>query len=106
MTGELSRRTARWKYNTGEDAGYLQIDEKTLEALLQLDAEYVFWLRSIDGRLWNLSFGVNGVVSEIPFFYEAYSNSCGKNAERHRLVGSFTGAVSSQKVTEELIKVS
>ncbi len=42
MTGELSRGFARWKYNTGEDAGYLQLDEKTLEALLQLDIEYVF----------------------------------------------------------------
>lgn len=50
MTGELSRRLARWKYNTGEDAGYLQIDEKTLEALLQLDIEYTITLRSIDGR--------------------------------------------------------
>ena len=34
MTWELSRETARWKYNTGEDAGYLQLDEKTPEALL------------------------------------------------------------------------
>ena len=42
MTGELSRRIARWKYNTGEDAGYLQLDEKTLEALLQLDIEFMF----------------------------------------------------------------
>jgi len=50
MTGELSRRPARWKYNTGEDAGYLQIDEKTLEALLQLDIEYIVLMRSIDGR--------------------------------------------------------
>ena len=33
-TGELSRGLARWKYNTGEDAGYLQLDEKTPEALL------------------------------------------------------------------------
>jgi len=30
----------------------------------------------------------------------------GKNVERQYLVGSFTGAVSSQKVTEEFIKVS
>ena len=33
-TGELSWEIARWKYNTGEDAGYLQLDEKTPEALL------------------------------------------------------------------------
>jgi len=50
MTGELSRRPARWKYSIGEDADYLQIDEKTLEALLQLDIEHVIILRSIDGR--------------------------------------------------------
>lgn len=50
MTEQLSRRFARWKYNTGEDAGYLQIDEKTLEALLQLDIEYIVLMRSIDGR--------------------------------------------------------
>ena len=39
------------KIRTGEDAGYLQLDEKTLEALLQLGIEHVFQLRSIDGRL-------------------------------------------------------
>ena len=42
MTEQLSRRPVRWKYNTGEDAGYLQLDEKTPEALLQLDTEYMF----------------------------------------------------------------
>ena len=42
MSGELSRRLARWKYNIGEDADYLQLDEKTLEALLQLGIEYMF----------------------------------------------------------------
>ena len=50
MSGELSRGAARWKYNTGEDAGYLQVDEKTPEALLQLDIEYVCIMRSIGGR--------------------------------------------------------
>ena len=42
MTEQLSRGLVRWKYNTGEDAGYLQLDEKTPEALLQLDTEYMF----------------------------------------------------------------
>ena len=95
MTGELSRRPARWKYNTGEDAGYLQIDEKTLEALLQLDIEYVVLLRSIDGRVWSHDFGCDGLVSEIPFCEMAYSNLYGKNVKKQYLVGSFTGAVSS-----------
>jgi hypothetical protein len=79
MSGELSRRVTRWKYNTGEDAGYLQLDEKTLEALLQLDIEYMFALRSVDGRIWSLSFGVDGSASEIPFFLNIYSNLYGKN---------------------------
>ena len=35
------------KYSTGEDAGYLQLDEKTPGALLQLDIENVFDMRSI-----------------------------------------------------------
>ena len=74
MTGELSRRPARWKYNTGEDAGYLQIDEKTLEALLQLDIEYMVILRSIDGRGYTYDFGCAVLVSEIPFFTAIYSN--------------------------------
>ena len=106
MTGQLSRRIARWKYSTGEDAGYLQIDEKTLEALLQLDIEYMFLLRSIDGRIWSVSFGEHGSNSEIPFFKNVYSNLGGKNAWWQYLVGSFSGALSSQKVTEEPIKVS
>jgi len=95
MTGELSRGTARWKYNTGEDAGYLQLDEKTPGALLQLGIECVFLLRSIGGRLWSLPFGVDGVVSEIPLFKEAHSNLYGKNVQRQYLVGSLSGALSS-----------
>ena len=95
MTGELSRGIARWKYNTGEDAGYLQIDEKTLEALLQLDIEYMVILRSIDGRGYTYDFGCTVLVSEIPFFVTIYSNLYGKNGEKQYLVGSFTGAVSS-----------
>ena len=95
MTGKLSRGFARWKYNTGEDAGYLQIDEKTLEALLQLDIEYMLTLRSIDGRGYTYDFGCAVLVSEIPFFVIIYSNLYGKNGQRQYLVGSFTGAVSS-----------
>ena len=74
MTGELSRRPARWKYNTGEDAGYLQIDEKTLEALLQLDIERMDVLRSKDGRGYGHDFGCDLLVSEIPFFVIICSN--------------------------------
>ena len=106
MSEQLSRGTARWKYSTGEDAGYLQLDEKTLEALLQLGIEYMFWMRSVDGRGWSLTFGWDGLVDETPFFLDIYSNLNGKNGERQYLVGSFSGALSSQKVTEEFIKVS
>ncbi len=74
MSGELSRGVARWKYSTGEDAGYLQLDEKTPEALLQLGIERMYSLRSIDGRGWDLGFGWGGLVSEIPFFKNIYSN--------------------------------
>ena len=95
MSWELSRRIARWKYNTGEDAGYLQIDEKTLEALLQLDIEYMILMRRIDGRVWSPDFGWDGLVSEIPFFSVIYSNQYGKNVLRQYLVGSFSGALSS-----------
>ena len=94
MTEQLSRRTARWKYNTGEDAGYLQLDEKTPEALLQLDIDCVFRMRSVDGRIWSLSFGIDGSASEIPFFRHTQSNRGGKNVARQYLAGSFSGALS------------
>ena len=68
MTGELSRGFVRRKYNTGEDAGYLQLDEKTPEALLQLDIGCTNRLRSIDGRGYDEDFGSHLLVSEIPFF--------------------------------------
>ena len=70
MTEQLSRGLARWKYNTGEDAGYLQLDEKTLEALLQLDIDYMLCMRSVDGRIWSFSFGEDGSDSEIPFLLD------------------------------------
>lgn len=96
MTEQLSRRLARWKYSTGEDAGYLQLDEKTPEALLQLDIAYRFWLRSVDGRLWSPDFGWDGVAPETPFCFDLYANPRGKNAKGHYLVGSFSGALSSR----------
>ena len=95
MTGELSRGFARWKYNTGEDAGYLQLDEKTPGALLQLDIENTFYMRSIVVRLWSGVFGFRGVVSEIAILFVIFSNLFGKNEQRQFLVGSFSGALSS-----------
>ena len=95
MSGELSRRLARWKYNIGEDADYLQLDEKTLEALLQLDIECTFCMRSVDGRIWSFSFGEDGSVDETPFLRDVHSNRGGKNATRQYLAGSFSGALSS-----------
>ena len=95
MSGELSRRLARWKYSIGEDADYLQLDEKTLEALLQLDIEYTFCMRSVDGRIWSVSLGVHGSVDETPFLRDVYSNPSGKNDGRQYLAGSFSGALSS-----------
>ena len=95
MTGELSRGLARWKYSIGEDADYLQLDEKTLEALLQLDFDYMFFMRSVDGRIWSLSFGVDGSASEIPFLKNIPANPHGKNERGQYLAGSFSGALSS-----------
>jgi len=91
-TGQLSRRLARWKYNSGEDAGYLQLDEKTPEALLQLDIARVFAMRSVDGRLWSPDFGWDGAESETPFLVDARANLKGQNREGQYLVGSFGGA--------------
>ena len=95
MTGELSRGLARWKYSTGEDAGYLQLDEKTPGALLQLDIASIFQLRSVGGRVWSLPFGVDGLAGEIPLCRKIAANLSGKNAEEPYLVGSFIGAISS-----------
>ena len=95
MTWELSRGTARWKYSTGEDAGYLQLDEKTPEALLQLGIEHIWALRSIGGRGWSSGFGWDGLVREIPLCFWVCSNHSGKNGVEQYLAGSFTGAVPS-----------
>ncbi len=50
-------------------------------------------------------FGDVILVSEIPLCLWICSNRDGKNVARQYLVGSFTGAVSSQIVTEEFTKV-
>ena len=95
MSGKLSRGLARWKYNTGEDAGYPQIDEKTLEALLQLDIENMFCMRRIVVRGYVFVFGRRILDSEIAILFDIFSNLGGKNDERQFLVGSFSGALSS-----------
>ena len=95
MSGQLSRRIARWKYSTGEDAGYLQIDEKTLEALLQLGIEHTVLLRRIGGRGYVHPFGDVILVSEIPLFKIVCSNPYGKNVKGQYLAGSFAGAAPS-----------
>ena len=92
-TGELSRGLARWKYNTGEDAGFLQLDEKTPEALLQLGIEDMFLLRSIGGRGYVLVLGSGLLVSEIPLCNDIFSNLSAKtdrdSAWRAVLVGRY-----------------
>ena len=50
-------------------------------------------------------FGCTLLKNEIAIFNQAFANLYGKNVERQYLTGSLTGAVSSQKVTEEYIKV-
>jgi hypothetical protein len=50
--------------------------------------------------------GCTLLVSEITICGNVFSNLVGKNHERQYLMGSFSGALSSQKVTEEFIKVS
>ena len=44
---------------------------------------------------------MGGLVSEIPILFDVHSNLDGKNVEKQCLAGSFSGALSSQKVTEE-----
>ena len=63
-------------------------------------------MRSIVGRGYVQGFGSVILVSEIPILHNISSNPDGKNDGRQYLVGSFSGALSSQKVTEESIKVS
>jgi len=48
---------------------------------------------------------VDGGANETPIFNILRSNPDGKNIEGQCLAGSFSGAESSQKVTEEFIKV-
>ena len=51
MSWELSRGFARGKYKGGEDAAFLQLDEKTPEALLQFGIGITGVLRSVSGRI-------------------------------------------------------
>ena len=53
-----------------------------------------------------MDFGSRGSVNETPIFKVLESNLYGKNVLGQCLVGSFNGALSSQRVTEEFIKVS
>ena len=53
-----------------------------------------------------VGFGLPLLENEIAICNEAIANVNGKNVRRQYLVGSLTGAVSSQKVTEEYIKVN
>ena len=52
-----------------------------------------------------MPFGVTGANNETPIFRVLKSNLNGKNVWGHCLMGSFNGALSSKKVTEEFIKV-
>ena len=94
MTGELSRGLVRWKCTTGEDAGYLQLDEKTPEASLQLGIDCIFLMRSVESRIWSRDFGCDGSADETLFFKNMHSNLFGKNEREQYLVGSFGGALS------------
>ena len=73
-TRRLSQRRARWKCNSGKDAGYLQQDEKTPEALLQLGIVFCVWIRSVAGRIWSPGFGLDGSANETPVFQMLYTN--------------------------------
>ena len=46
------------------------------------------------------AFGYRGVASEIPLFIRAVSNQTGKTRSGQCVVGSFSGALPSQIVTE------
>ena len=63
-------------------------------------------MRSVVVSLWSYAFGHNGGDDETAIFKILKSNPSGKNAEEQCLVGSFNGALSSKRVTEESIKVS
>ena len=61
----------------------------------------MFLMRSVDGRIWDFSFGRYWSVDETPIFKNVCSNLCGINTGRQYLVDSFSGALSSKTVTEE-----
>ena len=57
------------------------------------------------GRIRSGAFGCRGSDNETPISKFLKSNPAGKNGEGQCLVGSLNGAFSSQRVTEEFIKV-
>ena len=78
----------------GEDAAFLQLDEKTPEALLQLGIGITGVLRSVSGSLCNESLGSCGVVNATPLFTTVVSNFCGQNRRKTVPGGQFRwGAV-------------
>ena len=62
-------------------------------------------MRSVVVRIRSLPFGADGSDNETAIFQILKSNLDGKNVAGQCLMGSFNGALSSQKVTEEFIKV-
>ena len=74
----------------------MQLDEKTLEALLQLDIEHIVIIRSIDGRGLMITISVV-IYSTVKYHsYIVQILTCmGKTHEEQCVAGSFTGAVPS-----------
>ena len=70
----------------------MQLDEKTLEALLQVGIGHSKRMRSIGGRGYVQSFGSVILVSEIPLLLLLCSNQSGKTVLRQCLPGSLFGA--------------
>ena len=81
-TWGLSQRRARWKCNSGKDAGYLRQDEKTPEALLQFGIVLGVWIRSVVGRIWSPDFGQGGSANETPTFKMLCTNFCYPRREK------------------------
>ena len=78
----------------GEDAAFLQLDEKTPEALLQFGIGITGALRSVRGRLWSRDFGLYGAANATPLFVTVIPNFLRETQERQYLMGSFGGALS------------
>ena len=69
-------------------------------ALLQLGIALELRLRRIGGRLRTWASGLGGVAGEIPLCLSFDSNLARKPGRGPCQVGSLTGAVASQRVTE------